>query len=434
MIRRLVVILALAFVLAIAPAAAREYAGWKAEVEKLIGSGDYGAAMAQLESVKAVGEPDADFYFLRAKAHSTAGRFDRALADVDRALSMDPLFPEAVGHKAIVQLNLGDPAASLKTATQALKMTKDADLYYVRGAAYSALGRYAEALDDLNSALVLAADRPDLLIARGEVAIRLKKFPEALRDYNRAIELAPEDPRPYLGRGGHYLMTGEHDKARRDLDRCVELNPNFALGYLRRGTYWKIVGDGEAALADLRKASDAMPQSEEAWLERTLAEMATGHFDPAEQGARHLLKISRNNGRAHKILGTVLLARGRREEAVTHFGKALAKNPQDVESLYLRGTANAELKNYTDALRDFDRAAELLPGYLDPLLAKAGVFLVQNKPEKALEVYSAVLAKHPDNILLLRQRSELLKAMGRFDEALRDLRRVKQLMAGATTP
>lgn len=431
MTRRLMIAILVALVALAAAVQAREYAGWKAEVEKLIMNNQFAKALAQLEAVKAAGEPDADFYFLRAKSYSGQGRFDKARSDIEQALNMDAEFVEAVGHKAIILLNTGDVPEALETINAALGMRKDGELLYTRGAIYAALGRFEDAVKDLNEALVLDGSNTNYYIARGEVSMRMKRNEDARRDFEKAIELSPGDPRPYLGRGGLYLLTGERVKARQDFDRCLEIDPKFALANLRRGKYFEMSGNLDRALADYRKASDAMPRSDEAWFERTRTELAAADFKAAETSARHLLTITNHSGRAHKVLATVLAARGKREEAIHHFGKAIQANPRDVEAIYLRGSAYAFMKKYPEAILDFDRASQIMPDYLDPYISKANVFLVQNQPEQALQVYSQVLAKYPDNLEVLKLRYELYKAMGRLDDAAKDLNQMKQMQKKA---
>jgi tetratricopeptide (TPR) repeat protein len=407
-------------------------------VEKLIMGNQFTKALTQLEAAKSAGEPDADFYFLRAKAYSGQGRFDKAKSDIEQALNLDGKFVEAMGHKAIILLNTGDIQGAMNSVNAALEMEKDGELLYTRGAIYAALMRFEEAIKDLNEALVLDGNNANYYIARGEVSMRMKRTDEAKRDFEKAIELAPGDPRPYLGRGGLYLILGERVKARQDFDRCLEIDPNFALANLRRGKYYELTGNLERALADYRKASNAMPQSDEAWFERTRAELAAAGmegdkksveaaFEAAEKSARHLVEISNHPGRAHKVLATVLGSRGKREESIHHFTKAIDANPKDIEAIYLRGSAYAFMKNYDQAVKDFDQAVSIMPDYLDPYISKANVYLMQDQPEKALQVYSQVIAKDPENLTVLKLRYELYKAMGNLDAASEDLGRMKKL-------
>ena len=170
-----------------------------------------------------------------------------------------------------------------------------------------------------------------------------------------------------------------------------------------------------------------MPRSDEAWFGRAMAEMASSNYEHAEQSARHLLKISNHKNRANKVMATVLASRGKREEAIKHFDRALEANSRDVESMYLRGSTYAYMKEYEKAIQDFDRAIEILPDYLDPYMSKANVLVVQKKHDEALTLFGDILKKDPNNYIVLTHRSELYKALGRYDEAMADLERIGQI-------
>lgn len=408
-------------------ASAKEYTGWKADVEKLIREAKFSTALERLVAVESTVEKDADFYFLRAKSRTGNMQFKQAREDIEKALEMEPNFPEALGHKSIIQLNDGHADKAIETATRAIEKQEDAELYYARGAAYTATGQFEKAIQDLDTAMVLTSDKAEYYIARGEVENRLKRYKQAMNDFTRAIELEPESPRPYLGRGGLYLMTGERVKARQDFDRCLEIDPNFALAYLRRAKLWEMDGKIDKSVEDYRKASEAMPRSDEAWFGRTMAEMAGSNYEQAEQSARHLLKISNHTNRAHKVMATVLAARGKREEAIKHFSLALEFNSRDVESMYLRGSTYAYMKKFDEAINDFDRAIEILPDYLDPYLSKANVLVVQRKHDDAFALFADLLIKDPNNYIVLQHRSELYKALGKFDEAMADLEGIAEI-------
>jgi tetratricopeptide (TPR) repeat protein len=430
MVRRLIVAIILVLVL-VAVAQAKDYTGFKAEVETLLVQGKFPAALEKLKAAEIAGNIDADFYFLRGKARTGMGQFKQAMADIDKCLEMEPDFVEAIGHKAIIQLNGGDPKSSLETVNRAMAIRKDADIYYTRGAVYSALRKYDLAVEDLNNALVLDSKRPDFLVARGEIEIRLKRFDPAKSDFEKAIELSPNDPRPYLGRGGLYLMTGEHVKARADFDRCIEIDPNFAIAYLRRGKYYEISGDLRRALNDFTKAAEGMPGSDEAWFERAMTELKMGLFEESEKSARHLLRVTNHPNRGHKLLGTVLASRGKTIEAIKELSLAIDINPKDVESMYLRGSTYATMQKYDQAIADYDKAISILPQYLEPYLSKADVYMIKKEPEKALAIYDMLLTEDPKNTLALRLRSKLHEAMGNYDASLADLRRLRAVKAEA---
>lgn len=64
--------------------------------------------------------------------------------------------------------------------------------YDNRGACYSAMGKYPEALEDLDKALILFPDRAETYGTRAGVHIWLKDYDAALSDARKAVKLKPE--------------------------------------------------------------------------------------------------------------------------------------------------------------------------------------------------------------------------------------------------
>jgi tetratricopeptide (TPR) repeat protein len=85
-------------------------------------------------------------------------RYDEALADLNRAIELDPSYAWAIGR---------------------------------RGETYQDLERYDEALADLNRAIELDPSYAWAIGHRGETYQDLERYDEALADFNRAIELDP---------------------------------------------------------------------------------------------------------------------------------------------------------------------------------------------------------------------------------------------------
>jgi predicted O-linked N-acetylglucosamine transferase (SPINDLY family) len=74
-----------------------------------------------------------------------------------------------------------------------------------RGNAYRALGRFEEALADLDGAVRLLPDSPHVLNNRGNVLRDLGRLPEALADFNAALALLPDFTTACCNRG-HALL------------------------------------------------------------------------------------------------------------------------------------------------------------------------------------------------------------------------------------
>jgi lipoprotein NlpI len=131
----------------------------------------------------------------RGNAYRAKGDFDRALADYNQAISLDPRYEFA---------------------------------YNGRGNVYSYKGDLDRALADYNQAITL--DPKDALAynGRGNVYRAKGDSGRAIADYNRAITLNPKFAFAYSGRGLTNLYTGSLPKALADFNRCSEVDPEYA--------------------------------------------------------------------------------------------------------------------------------------------------------------------------------------------------------------
>ncbi|MET7802764.1 tetratricopeptide repeat protein, partial [Streptomyces decoyicus] len=107
-------------------------------------------------------------HVLRGRSHHSAGQFDRALADYDRALELDT-----------------DP---------------DPDHAWImanRSRAHHGLGQFGRALADLDRAVELDPDNAWTVTSRGDTHRLMGQYDKALADYNHALRLDPHGQADY---------------------------------------------------------------------------------------------------------------------------------------------------------------------------------------------------------------------------------------------
>jgi len=121
---------------------------------------------------------------------------------------------------------LGQTGRAYAAATMALTLTPDdPDLVLDRAVALGSMGRYAEALEDLDHALALAPDRAEPLVYRAAALRHLDRPAEARRAVEQALALAPDSAEALLERGILRQAAGEAAGARSDWERAVALAP-----------------------------------------------------------------------------------------------------------------------------------------------------------------------------------------------------------------
>jgi tetratricopeptide (TPR) repeat protein len=127
------------------------------------------------------------------------------------------------------------------------------------------MGRYGEALEDLNRAFDLNPDSTWSIRSRGVTYREMGRYGEALADFNRVIELDPDDAWAISSRGQTYHAMGRYQDALGDFNRAIDLDP--ALEWLEwaianRGETYRLMERYEEALADFNRAVELDPSDD----------------------------------------------------------------------------------------------------------------------------------------------------------------------------
>lgn len=169
-------------------------------------------------------------YHRRANYLAHLGRFDRARADVNDLMKLDPQRAETHILRAMLLRRQKKASDALVSLTQSIaSLPKEHSLYIERGRLHESFKRFDEAAEDFSKALKVAdreTEQAEARMARGRIYSRTGKLPEAIEDYSAAIEL---DRRPeelgfaYTNRAEAYLYLKEREKAAEDLKKMMEI-------------------------------------------------------------------------------------------------------------------------------------------------------------------------------------------------------------------
>lgn len=187
---------------------------------------DYHGAVHLLEDVAATGHAFADAHHLLGVSLSLLGYAERALAEFDRALALNPRYLEALIHRGLVLNELGrTPEAEESFRRAALADT-------------GSIGGFPAPV-----AAQLANRHADLAQAYAEVGA----LQEAIDQYRRALELGPtfHDLRYRLARV--LLEAGRALEAREELEQVVAARPGFVDAGAALGLARYLSGDGAGA-------------------------------------------------------------------------------------------------------------------------------------------------------------------------------------------
>jgi tetratricopeptide (TPR) repeat protein len=118
--------------------------------------------------------PSASAHFDRANLYVQLDQPEKALADFNAALAIDPKNIKALIGRADENYGARHLAASLADYTRVIEaQPKNAEVFFKRGSVYFDLGDFAAAYRDYSASLVLAPKQPDVLRNRALAAERM---------------------------------------------------------------------------------------------------------------------------------------------------------------------------------------------------------------------------------------------------------------------
>ncbi len=161
-------------------------------------AGDTTGAIKALNAVIAYGSINADDYARRAAVYGTQKNYDKALADANRAIELEPSWRR----------------------------------YLERAVIYQRTGSYAAAIDDLDSAANMQPNEAELLRRRAYLKIVAARFDGAIADYENLTRILPRSDTGAVGRGAALYLAGRWPEAVAQFGAMLEKRPDDGLAAL----------------------------------------------------------------------------------------------------------------------------------------------------------------------------------------------------------
>ena len=153
---------------------------------------------------------------------------DRALADYEAALKIQPNAPQVLTNRAWIYMtrNRNDEAmADLNKAIDQFPPNFAGYARYLRGFDYMRLKKYDLAMEDLNESITHAPNLADTYLARGQVEQAEQHWDASLRDFDEFSRRAPRNARGLIGKSAVLEATGKIPEAISALDAAIAIEP-----------------------------------------------------------------------------------------------------------------------------------------------------------------------------------------------------------------
>jgi tetratricopeptide (TPR) repeat protein len=250
---------------------------------------------------------------LRAESYRVAGRLDRALSDANESVRLDNKSASAFETRGNVLNNNRQYDAAIEDYNEAIRLDPGyAQAFMDRGAAYYFTGDSARAVESYDEAIKLDLKNAQAFSNRSAAYKKLGRGELALADENEAIRLDPTRPEYFDNRGLYYQATGDYDRAIADFDQAVRLKPqaNFLTN---RGDAYNSKGDYDRAIDEYNRALQLNPGFYLAYNNRAVAYRHKGDLDHAIVDYEQVLRINPQMASAAEELASLREGRVRRQ-------------------------------------------------------------------------------------------------------------------------
>ncbi len=168
-------------------------------------------------------------YYVKGEMNYDKEQYDKAIANLDEAIRLDPESIYAYFKRGKAKSNLGDNIDAISDYDKAIELNPENVLNYIsRGLSRNNLGDHKGAINDYDKVIKINSQEVAAYINRGNAKQKLGDYKGAISDYDNAIELNSEYAAvAYLNRSLAKKALGQQDAAKADFEKAMELDPDI---------------------------------------------------------------------------------------------------------------------------------------------------------------------------------------------------------------
>jgi tetratricopeptide (TPR) repeat protein len=299
-------------------------------------------------------------YFALGKLFMDQNKFEQAIESFTKGIERIPSSAEALAYRGRAHEQLGDLEKALADYQAALRVNPS-------------LKAPSEGLQRLRSEPAACTSVPSLPEGAGNkdrvnalrklaaFCVHQQRFDDAVSILDQVIEIESNNMQAHLDRGAVLVKSGKLQAGLEDFNAVIRAMPDSAVAWYSRGTIYVSADQLEAGISDLTQAIHLKPDMAAAYCARGIAYMTQHEFEKAESDLVAGIKLHAADPYCYFALGKVLLSKQEYDDAADNFTKGIQLLPTAAEALQLRGEAYERLGLPDKASSDYRSALAVDP-------------------------------------------------------------------------
>jgi tetratricopeptide (TPR) repeat protein len=196
------------------------------------------------------------------------------------------------------------------------------EIYALRGAMSLNVGKWEQALTNLNHAIELDEQYAWAIIYRGNLHCIRGQYEKALADFTHAIILDEQNPRPIAWRGLTYLRIGQYAEALADLTHAITLEEHYTLAIVWRGETHRRIAKYEEANTDFTRVVESGYADAFCFSRRGATYQAIDNKAAAQVDLARVMRLPLEKAHDYYGRGVALVLSNKYDEAIETLGQA----------------------------------------------------------------------------------------------------------------
>lgn len=337
--------------------------------------------------------------------------------------------PQMLTHMAGILASAGKPERAVELLDKAIESDPErGESYFPKGLILLNQKRMAEAEQVVKKGLQYTADSPIGYYYLGRISIEAGNSEQAVADFDRAIAVNQAFEPAYLAQASVYESRQEKDKAIAVLKKYLQqVNPRNRDIRQHLVQLYVATKDYAGGLAELEKLLEDNPGDLDAQLRMALIYGEKKEFTKAISQLTEILKAKPAELKVRDYLGYLYEETKDVSKAMETYRYNIHLDPKFADSHIHLGVLLYRLKQFSEAVTHLDEAVRLTPKQPEPHIVLGLAHFQSEQFEKASQAFEEGIRHNPKNADLHFNLGTAYDKLNRFEEVERAMETVLSL-------
>ena len=341
--------------------------------------------------------------------YQTRNRFPEAEQQFKHAIEVDPKNPGPraayvrllmqEGKKSDVEPFLRQTKKDLSDNREGYRML--GDFYFATGDLDKATSEYASLYGDHPRDLQVKKNYIQLLILKN-------RLDEATKLNDQVLKASPKDVEALVYKGQIQIRRNDPNGAIDSLQSALRNDADNAVAHYQLGNAYALQHNEGRAETEWREAVRLRPNLTDAQRSLAVLELRRGDMEAVLQTAQQIITADPSSADGFLWKGIADTARKQYSDAQKDAEQAAQRLPENPAPYVLMGDIQLNQKHYADALKFYQQALDKSPSSADALKGIIYTYTAQKEYDKAIAAANAQIAKSPDNSSFYEQLGTVL--------------------------